>query len=481
MGTLVTAHREYGTWLGGPVEFPGGWAGDLGWNDGSLWVAWASCIDEEPELLTAPDRTWSLRRGVTLDEWRRRSAQTEFKVSMARLDDDGTMDIRELSRGLHAGDGPSLTAVAGQAEPAVVWLERRDGTSALRVMAGGSSIETVAEGGAAMLNPRAASDPGGRLRAVWQQWPGGGFAGIDAPQIVSATRGEGGNGAWGSPMAMSPDGQSAWAPSIVSGPDGGLWCTWDAWDGAAYQVFARYAPPGGDWGPVVRVSVPDLGLRYLNLAPDIAASAGRAWVVWARTTPWGEINYRFNHIKSLHARVLTVARDGNLSVEPVPGRPVQGEPGQLPVAAVPFLWAQDPEFVNPQAPRVRLSPEGNPVVFFRQFRRILGDRDFGWTTCAVRHTGDDWSAPVRLTEHRGFPDSAYGVVPDGSENSAWVLAAHAGESLADPPGQNPVVGNRVVVESVRLGGDTMEEQVGLHFSLSQPSSLGSSSLSEKHR
>ena len=224
---------------------------------------------------------------------------------------------------------------------------------------------------------------------------------------------------------------------------------------------------------MVRVSVPDLGLRYLNLAPDIAASAGRAWVVWARTTPWGEINYRFNHIKSLHARVLTVARDGNLSVEPVPGRPVQGEPGQLPVAAVPFLWAQDPEFVNPQAPRVRLSPEGNPVVFFRQFRRILGDRDFGWTTCAVRHTGDDWSAPVRLTEHRGFPDSAYGVVPDGSENSAWVLAAHAGESLADPPGQNPVVGNRVVVESVRLGGDTMEEQVGLHFSLSQPSSLGS--------
>ncbi len=471
MATPATSHREYGTWLGGRVEFPGGWAGDLAWNDGSLWVAWASCIDEEPELLTAPDRTWPLRPGVTLDEWRRRSAQTEFRFSMARLGDDGTQDVRELSRGLHAGDGPSLSAVAGRPEPAGVWVERHDGGSALLATVNASRVETVAQGGAAMLGPRAASDPGGALRAVWQQWPGRGAPGIDLPRIFGATRGGGDRGTWGPPDAISPQGQSAWAPAIASGPDGGLWCAWDGWDGMEYQVYACYAPPGGEWGQVVQVSVPEPRLGYLNFGPDIAASTQKAWVVWSRTTPWGQINYRFNHIKSLHARVLTVEGDGSLLVQPVPGRPVQGELGQLPVAAVPFLWAQDPEFINPQAPRVRLSPDGDLVVFFRQFLRTRGDRDFGWATCAVRHTGDDWSAPVRLTDHRGFPDSAYGVVPGGRDSSTWVLAAHAGESYPDLPGSNPVGDNRVIVESVELGADSMEEHAGLHLSLSAPTTL----------
>ena len=35
----AATQMESGTWQGAPIEFPGGWAGDLAWVDGTLWVA----------------------------------------------------------------------------------------------------------------------------------------------------------------------------------------------------------------------------------------------------------------------------------------------------------------------------------------------------------------------------------------------------------------------------------------------------------
>ena len=471
MTTLTTPRRESGTWLGGQLELPGGWAGDLAWSEGSLWLAWATCLDAEVDLLTTPDRTWALRSGVTLEDWRERTSESEFTISLARIADDGPAGVRELGRSLHAVDGPTIAALAGQSEPGVLWAERRGRGSVLLASTGGG-VEVVSEGSGAVINPRAIMDPSGNMRAVWQQWPGREASGIDAPHIMGAVRSEGTGARWDAPSAISQPGQSSWAPAISVAPDGGLWCAWDAWDGTAYQVYARYASPGGAWGEVVQVSGPDFGGRYLNFAPDVAAAEGVAWVVWARSTPWGEINHRLNQNRSLHARILSVARDGSLSVEPAPGQPVQGEFGALPVVSIPFMWAQEPEAINPQAPRVRIAPDGNPVVFFRQFRRQIGTRDFGWVTSAVRHTGEDWTAPMRLTDHRGFPDSAYGVVPSGKDSSSWVVAAHAGESPTEPSGNNPVHGHRLVVEGVHLEHDTADEQVGVHASLYEHTTLG---------
>jgi hypothetical protein len=468
VSTLATAQRGYGTWLGETLELSGGWAGDLAWNEGGLWLAWATCVDAEAELLAAFDSNWALRPGVTLEDWRGRIVQSEFTISLARLD-DGPTDTRELGRSLHTLDGPAIATLAGQPEPVVLWAERRGRGCILLASPGGGAVETLTESAGAVLNPRAAVDPGGTTHAVWQQWPGR-DRGATVPRIMGAARGPGARGVWGAPAAISQPGHSAWAPTIASGPDGALWCTWDAWDGLAYQVYARHAPAGGAWGSAVQVSGPD-AKGYLHFASDVAASVGMAWVVWSRSLPWGQINHRFNHNRSLHARVLTVANDGSLLVTPPPGRDVHGEPGGLPVVSIPFLWAQEPEAINPQAPRVRLAPDGNPVVFFRQFRQQTGNRDFGWVTSAVRHTGEDWSAPMRLTDHRGFPDSAYGVVPSGRSDSSWVVAAHAGESPIDPPGNNPVFGHRLVVEGVTLQEEAAAEQVGVHVSIPTSSTL----------
>ena len=95
MRTHVTGQEKSVAWMGQRVEFPGGWAGDLAWSDGALWVAWASCADPEPEMLSAVNRDWPLRPGVTLEEWRRRSAGTGFTVSLALLGEDGPAEMRE--------------------------------------------------------------------------------------------------------------------------------------------------------------------------------------------------------------------------------------------------------------------------------------------------------------------------------------------------------------------------------------------------
>ena len=56
MATLTTTERGRGTWLGRSLELPGGWAGDLAWDEDSLWLAWATCIDEELGLLAVQDQ-----------------------------------------------------------------------------------------------------------------------------------------------------------------------------------------------------------------------------------------------------------------------------------------------------------------------------------------------------------------------------------------------------------------------------------------
>ena len=473
MNTLATTEKRPGTWLGSTLEFPGGWAGDLAWSDDALWLAWAACADEEPDLMVAPDKLWDPREGVTLDEWRRRSSSTSFTVSMARLGANGPADVRELGRSLHAGDGPALAALSGESQPVAVWMERQEEGTAVLASVGGT-VETVSDAPGAKLGPRVAAGPDGRMLVVWQQWPGDGTE-RGVPLITGAERGTGSGRRWGAAATISPEGQSAWAPAVAAGPDGGMWCAWDAWDGTAYQVYARHAPHGDDWGDVVQLSTPDSHM-YLNLGPDVVAEVGRAWVAWSQTTPWGVLNHRFNHFRSLHARVLTADDAGRLSLAPVPGGLVHGVPGQLPVHAEPFSQRHtlEIEYMSPQAPRVRLDPTGNPVVFYRQFHRQHGQYDRGWATSALRHTGEEWSVPKRLSDQVGFPDSQYGVAPSGPDGAGWVVAAHAGVSPPEPPG-NPVGRNRLMVEGVELSEPLVEQQPSVHYDLS----MGVSPLSGK--
>ena len=497
MATVVEPAAETTTDPGARIlaRQPSGWAGDLIWCGGAPWLAFATCDDPEPDLLAPVTFENPLRReaplgpGVTPDDWRRAAARTGFAVWLARLDGDRLPEPRRLSHSAHAVEGPTLAARAGDTAPAVFWAERRGAGHALLAAIDGSTVEVVAERRGATLGPRAAAGPDGRLWVAWQQWPDradqGGRA---APRVVAAERD--GRG-WSAPAPISPEGQPAWAPSLAAGPDGTLWCAWDGWDGAAYQIYAACAPQGHSWSAPVQVSQPARGnyRKHLHLAPDVAAAGGRAWVVWSRSAGWGEVNHRFNHTRSLHAAVLTLgdgAAEGAIDIQPAPGEPVLGEQGLLPVQSIPFLHSSEEEYINPQAPRVRLAGAAagiehagssgptvrageaaqtdqadRPVVFYRQFRSAEF-KDFGWTVCAVAHTGNGWAAPQRLSTETGMPDTPYGVVPDspddpdspnrsdaaGSAPSRWLLAYHSADYPLAPNyhPSKPQARHRLVVE-----------------------------------
>ena len=463
----------------------GGWAGDLLVAGGKTWVAWATCDDPEPPLLapvnwqTPLKRTAPLRPGVTAEDWRRLAGRVGFALSLARLDGDGdtrsVADARRLTRSAHALEGPALAALPGAAEPAVLWAERRGAGHVLLAWIGGR-VEVVHEARGAMIGPRATSTAGapgagGDVSAVWQQWPAGASAG--GPRIVFARRTAGG---WSTPRAVSAEGQSSWAPALTTGPDGTVWCAWDGWDGGAYQVYVSYlaragaGSPARAWAAPVRVSGPSRSGYggFYHLAPDVAADEGGAWIVWNRSARWGEVNHRFNHHRSLHAARVTLPGGGGgaVSVEPVAGRPVLGEIGRLPVVSQPFQHTPEEEYVNPQAARIRLDRTGRPVVFYREFRSAEM-KDFGWTVCAVAHTGDDWTAPQIAGSATGAPEAPYGVAPAPGGPGRWLLAYHAADYAVtvDFQPSKPLRRHRLVVETARVAASAPSGHDAMRYAL----------------
>jgi hypothetical protein len=381
-----------------------------------------------------------------------------------------TVTVQKSTLRAHSLEGRvSLAALPGEAAPAVLWAERRGAGDAVLACLGGR-VEVVHEARGATVGPRATS-AAGELLVAWQQWPDAAAEG--GPRVVVARRSGGG---WSRPQAVSVEGQSAWAPALTTGPDGTVWCAWDGWDGGAYQVYvsslapARAAPsaPAGGWAPPARVSGPSrsgYGAFY-HLAPDVAADEGSAWIVWNRSARWGEVNHRFNHHRSLHAaRVTLPGRDGGAArVEPVAGRPVLGEIGRLPVVSLPFQHTSEEEYVNPQAARIRLDRTGRPVVFYREFRSAEM-KDFGWTVCAVAHTGDDWTAPQLAGSATGAPEAPYGVAPAPGGSGRWLLAYHAADYAVtiDFQPSKPLKGHRLVVETAQVAASAPDGHAAIHY------------------
>jgi hypothetical protein len=453
---------------GRSIEVANAWAGDLIWCGGRMWVAWSACLDPEPELLAESHWDWPLRReqvllpGTTVEDWRRRSGEASFTVSVGLVDGDQLTAVRDLTRTPHAIEGPALAAVPGVAEPAVLWAERRGGGSVLLAQMGGAKAEVVLETPGAILGPRLTADASGKLVAVWQQWPSRAES-VDAPRIMTSMRSAAGTPSseptWSPAVAVSPPGQSAWSPAVACGAGGQLWCAWDGWNGNAYAVYLRAASPDGAWQETVQVSPP--GSNQFHIAPDVASGADTVWVVWSRSARWGETNHRFNHLRFLHAaEVTTDATQGTL-IRPAPGTGDLGEVGQLPVSVAPFLHSVEEEFVNPVMPKIRIGVDGQPVVFYRQFRSATF-KDFGWSVWATRLGERGWTKPALLSQATGFPDTPYGVasmpaseaVAASGEGAVerWWLASHAGDypRYTDRHPSRPVRHHRLVVEPVHV-------------------------------
>jgi hypothetical protein len=134
------------------------------------------------------------------------------------------------------------------------------------------------------------------------------------------------SGTWSAPWSLSAAG-AAWSPALAADAQGGLWCTWDSWDGGRYRILVAHKAEQGEWSEPLLLSATDR--PWLDLAPDVAAADGRAWVVWNRSAPWGRVNHRFNHVRSLHAAEVALGAD---ALRPVVHRdlPAEVEQRRLP-------------------------------------------------------------------------------------------------------------------------------------------------------
>ena len=454
-----------GRWLASSMELSGGWASDLIWCGETLWIAWSTCEDPEPGMMAVHDKKWALKPDFTLDQWQETSRNIAFVISLGMVTTDGIVDTREISRSSSTTSGFSLFNVPGQSGPGIVWEEYEDGKSKILADLGNGHVKTISEASGAKLNLKAVCDSRGNLKIVWQQWNDVRKEKHFPPQVVFARTSAIDQAETTQEMILSAHGDSAWAPSISVDSRDNTWCAWDQWDGIQYHIFARYLPAAGEWGPAKQVSDMDKQNGYLNFGVDIVSDSEKAWVVWSRSTEWGVINHRLNHMRSLHSRILESDDLGSISIKRPLGKPVHGEYGVLPVPTIPFLYSQEPEFVNPQNVNINLDSSGNAVVFYRHFRRVFGSRDFGWALCATKNTGTDWSEPVRLTEHFGFPDSQYGVVQTRFDNS-WVVATHSGESPAEDTAHDLVTNHKLILEKLSISPSQAADQLGVHEFLS---------------
>jgi hypothetical protein len=460
------------------AALPGAWAADLRAHHTITWLAWTACADDEAGLFTRLDGSWPLRPGLTVDDWRARTRRGRFTLSAVSWPSgkpplssgpDGP-GPRNLAKSAHAFEGPAVALDGDDAW--VVWAERgvagadpgnaAAGMSlrAARCAASGAvgTPETIASSAVAIHGPRVASHPSGAVWVVWQEWS----AGDERPAIMAGRRD---GHRWSDPVQVSEPGASSWAPAVAVDAAGGVWVVWDALVGGGrdggggteapqaipgthpYHLFLRYRDPAGRWSEAQRVvatAASPSGL--MQVGGDVAVDReGRAWIVWCQTPVWGVLNYRLNHTKSLHAAVATVAGSGpggtpRVRIAPPPGPGFLDEPGQLPVASIPFATSNAQSrihFINPAAPRLVPTDRGM-IVVFRRFRSA-GLHDFGWTLDGILHDGSEWGEPVRLSTAAGFPDTPFGAATyqDGDAHAArggghLLLAYHALDSKFDP-------------------------------------------------
>ena len=297
--------RDIQRWSADATEILGGWASQLIWSGDDLWIGWASCEDIEPDLVEDHEKKWTLKPDVSLDQWIKTSRQIDFVISMGKVTPNGIEDTREISRTTSTSSGFSLISLPNTSSPGIVWEEYRDENSVILADYGDGATQIISNTIGAKLNLRSVCDDQGNLSTVWQQWNDVRSKDEYAPpQVIYSSQNIFQPNTQPTEITLNPDGQSSWSPSIADDGVGGLWCAWDGWDGFQYQIYARHAPSGSNWGPVKQISdsdrsdnvTPHLTNGYLHFGASVVANSDEAWITWSRSTEWGIINHRLNHM-----------------------------------------------------------------------------------------------------------------------------------------------------------------------------------------
>lgn len=144
------------------------------------------------------------------------------------------------------------------------------------------------------------------------------------------------------------------------------------------------------------------------------------------------MNHRLGHQRAVHVCLVDPAT-GAVSIPAG-----YNEAGAVPIPiepldTMPLDYPDEDQFVVPLSPKIISGPSGMTVLY--RSLHVNGYKAFGWDIRATTHTGQQWTAPARLSRAAGFPDTSFGAV-DGGASGLW-LAYHA----CDLPG--PISGGDV--------------------------------------
>ncbi len=231
-----------------------------------------------PQISTAPD-------GTTTAVWQRSDGSRPV-IQASTRPPGGTFGTPVDLSAPGGGNAvsPRITT-APDGTTTVVW--QRDDNSNWIVQAatrppGGpfaAAVDLSAPGQSAQ-NPEIAAAPDGTVTAVWSRGP------ASEEVIQAATRPPGGS--FGSPVDLSiaGPGQNARDPRIATAADGTTTAVWSRDNGSVNVIQATTRPPGGSFGPPVRLSTlgQNADVPQISTAPD-----GTETVVWIRSNGSNDI------------------------------------------------------------------------------------------------------------------------------------------------------------------------------------------------
>src|SRR5262249_49764903 len=129
-------------------------------------------------------------------------------------------------------------------------------------------------------------------------------------------------------------------PRLAVGPDGSIWCAWDAESGGKYRVMVRrYDPQSNAWGKPE--TAPGDG-RLDAYGPDLAVDRdGKVWVAYARNEAeghfWGLRGAKAGPIPRPSIRLVVREKNGWSYARPASG----GDPAFVAKGDMPRITIAD--------------------------------------------------------------------------------------------------------------------------------------------
>jgi hypothetical protein len=246
-------------------------------------------------------------------------------------------------------------------------------------------------------HPSLAVDARGDAIAVWDRG-----SAIDAV-AEAASRPAGGS--WGDPVAVSPDGDSAFEPQAALDEGGDALVLWSHFEGVhdgeyEYSVQSAFRPAGESWGSPVEVSEPDLS-GHLHIAFDERGEATAIWDQWS---------HGFLSPSIVEAASRTPAGHWQAPVDLAEGEDETDEPS------------------GAAAPTVAVDGRGDALAVWQwRFGEVV--------QASFRPAGGAWEAPVDI--------SAF----DGDAGPPEVAFDGAGDAIAGWATEPPAVGEEPMIQA----------------------------------